>query len=183
MLDPKWIRDNPDAITEAGRLKRIPVDMPVYLALDEKHRQVLTEVETARAHLKADSKKLGKLSPEDRALVLSGQKEKKALLQELEAQEQVLRKDLHLLAMKLPMPPAVEVPEGKDDSQNVELARVGTPPSFSFPPKNHVQIGEDLAVNRNDIPPVRKLHEFFPAGHIRRLRHTHLTKAAEVAAS
>ena len=150
MLDPKWIRDNPDEITEAGRLKRIPVDMPAYLALDEKHRQVLTEVETARAHLKADSKKLGKLSPEDRALVLSGQKEKKALLQELEAQEQVLRKDLHLLAMKLPMPPAVEVPEGKDDSQNVELARVGTPPSFSFPPKNHVQIGEDLGLL--DIP-------------------------------
>ena len=150
MLDPKWIRDNPDEITEAGRLKRIPVDMPAYLALDEKHRQVLTEVETARAHLKADSKKLGKLSPEDRALVLSGQKEKKALLQELEAQEQVLRKDLHLLAMKLPMPPAVEVPEGKDDSQNVELARVGTPPSFSFPPKNHVQIGKDLGLL--DIP-------------------------------
>ena len=150
MLDPKWIRENPDVIAEAGRLKRISVDMPAYLALDKKHRQILTEVESSRAYLKAESKKLGKLSPEDRELALGDQKERKLVLQKLEAEEQLLRKELHLLAMKLPMPPAPEVPEGKDDTQNIELACVGTPPVFSFTPKTHIQIGEELDLL--DIP-------------------------------
>lgn len=150
MLDPKWIRENPDVIAEAGRLKRISVDMPAYLALDKKHRQILTEVESSRAYLKAESKKLGKLSPEDRELALGDQKERKLVLQKLEAEEQLLRKELHLLAMKLPMPPAPEVPEGKDDTQNIELSCVGTPPVFSFTPKTHIQIGEELDLL--DIP-------------------------------
>jgi len=150
VLDPKWIRENPDVIAEAGRLKRISVDMPTYLALDKKHRQILTEVESSRAYLKAESKKLGKLSPEDRELALGDQKERKLVMQKLEAEEQLLRKELHLLAMKLPMPPSPEVPEGKDDTQNIELACVGTPPVFAFTPKTHIQIGEELDLL--DIP-------------------------------
>ena len=70
MLDLKWVRDNPAAVRDAAERKRIAVDVDAFLGIDEKLRQVQQVVESMRADLKVASKKIGKLSPEERQAAL-----------------------------------------------------------------------------------------------------------------
>ncbi len=150
MLDLKWVRENPDVVRDAARRKRVQADVDGLLAADASHREVLTQVEELRAELKAASKELGRMSPEERAGALDAQKATKARLKELEGQEQELRARVQELCLWLPMPPAPEVPDGADDGENLEIARAGTPPAFDFEARDHVELGELLGIV--DIP-------------------------------
>ncbi len=150
MLDLKWVRENPDVVRDAARRKRVQADVDGLLAADASHREVLTQVEELRAELKAASKELGRMSPEERAGALDVQKATKARLKELEGQEQELRARVQELCLWLPMPPAPEVPDGADDGENLEIARAGTPPAFDFEARDHVELGELLGIV--DIP-------------------------------
>jgi seryl-tRNA synthetase len=150
LLDLKWVRENPDVVRDAARRKRVQADVDGLLAADASHREVLTQVEELRAELKAASKELGRMSPEERAGALDVQKATKARLKELEGQEQELRARVQELCLWLPMPPAPEVPDGADDGENLEIARAGTPPAFDFEARDHVELGELLGIV--DIP-------------------------------
>lgn len=142
MLDQKWVREHPDEIREAARRKHIPVDVDAYLDLDRQHREALTAVEDLRTELKAASKKLGKMSPEERQTALAGQKVKKGELKEKEGREANLRLQVRELALRLPMPPATDVPDGKDDTENLEIRREGQLPEFAFDARSHVELGD-----------------------------------------
>ncbi|MDP6850435.1 MAG: serine--tRNA ligase [Planctomycetota bacterium] len=150
MLDMKWVRENPDILKDAAVRKRITVDVDALLKVDAEHRSLLSQVEQLRAELRASSKTLGKMSPEEREVALAGQKEKKAELKELERKEQSLREEVQRLALLLPMPPAADVPDGKDDLENLQLSTSGTAPVFPYEPKSHVELGEKLGII--DIP-------------------------------
>ena len=150
MLDLKFVRENPDLIKDAAIRKRIDVDVDVLLSLDAEHRLLLSEVEQMRAELKNLAKSLGKMSPAEREQAVAGQKEKKITLKKSEAQEQNLRRKVGELCLLLPMPPAIDVPDGKDDLDNIELKLVGVVPEFDFKPKSHVELGESLGIV--DIP-------------------------------
>lgn len=142
MLDLKWVRENPAAVRDAAERKRIVVDVDAFLGIDEKLREVQQVVESMRADLKVASKRIGKLSPEERESALAAQKAMKGTLKEREAEESALRAEHQALALLLPMPPAPEVPDGKDDGDNVELSRQGEPPAFDFEPRTHIELGE-----------------------------------------
>ena len=150
MLDLKWVREHPDIVRDAARRKRVNADVDGLLAADAEHRELLARVEGLRAELKAASKKLGKMNPEERAGALDAQKASKAELKALEGREQELRAKVAELALLLPMPPAPEVPDGADDAENLELATAGDPPDFDFEAKSHVELGEALGIV--DIP-------------------------------
>jgi len=150
MLDRKWAREHPDLIREAARRKGIPVDVDAWLRLDREHREVLARVESLRGELKAAGRRLGQLAPEEREPARARQKEAKGELKVLEGREQELRARVRELELRLPMPPAPDVPDGADDRDNVELRRVGEPPAFSFPARDHVELGELLGIL--DIP-------------------------------
>jgi seryl-tRNA synthetase len=142
LLDLKWVRENPDLIRDAAVRKRIHVDVDAFLAIDQKLRALQQSVEAIRASMKAASKELGRMSPEERDQALQGQKGQKAELKELEGKEQILRAEHQALALLLPMPPAADVPDGKDDLENVELSKIGQVPEFSFEPRSHIELGE-----------------------------------------
>ncbi|MHC4838052.1 MAG: serine--tRNA ligase [Planctomycetota bacterium] len=151
MLDPKWVRDHADVVREAARKKRFdPALVDAYIEADRAWREVLTLVEEQRGELKAASKALGKLSPEEREGALAVQRAAKEAMKRDEVKEAELRAEVQALAMRLPMPPADEVPEGKDDQDNVELEKVGEPPAFDFEPKSHDELGQELGII--DIP-------------------------------
>ncbi|MBC8406580.1 MAG: serine--tRNA ligase [Planctomycetes bacterium] len=150
MLDLKWVRENPDVVRDAAKRKRIGVDVDAFLDLDQKLRTAQQQVESRRAEMKASSKALGKLSPEERNVALAAQKELKAELKAMEAELPELREQHQKLALLLPMPPAAEVPDGNDDLENVELRRVGQVPEFDFEVRSHVELGEMHGVL--DIP-------------------------------
>ncbi len=150
MLDLKWVRENPEIVQDAARRKRIQVDVGALIEADAQHRALLAQVEQMRADLKASSKALGKLAPEEREVALAGQKEKKGNLKQLESEEGVLREKVQELALLLPMPPADDVPDGKDDLENLEIRNSGSVPELGFEPKSHVELGEYLGIV--DIP-------------------------------
>ena len=150
MLDLKFVRENPEIIRDAAVRKRIEVDVDELLRADEAHRKLLSQVEQERSALKELSKTLGKMSPEEREAALEGQRSRKSDLKELEGEESRLRFQVQELALRLPMPPAEDVPTGKDDLENLEIRVSGPVPKFEFNPLSHVELGEALGMV--DIP-------------------------------
>lgn len=151
MLDPKWVREHADEVRDAARRKHFdPTVVDSYLEVDRQWREILTRVEEQRAELKASSKLLGKMSAEEREGALVEQREAKEVLKQDEVAEKKISVQLREIAMLLPMPPAAEVPDGKDDLDNVELERFGDVPVFDFEVQAHDDLGAALGII--DIP-------------------------------
>lgn len=142
MLDLKFIRQNPDVVRAGAAKKRIPCDVDRILALDEKWRAAQTKVDELRAEQKAASKGMGKLSPEQRTVLLESQTALKADLKQLEDGLNGIKAELDALLLLVPNVPAAEVPDGATDEDNVELRKWGTPREFDFVMRDHVTLGE-----------------------------------------
>ena len=145
MLDIKVLRENPDAARAGAVKKHMPeraaaVDRA--LALDKDLRAMTPKIDAMRSEQKAGGKKLGKLSPDERAAFLLTQKELKSRLSVLEDEEKQLKHDLAEQLGLIPNIPDDEVPDGKDDSQNIEVRKVGSIPDFDFEVRAHYDIGE-----------------------------------------
>lgn len=145
MLDLKLLRENPDAVRAGAMKKRLPdraAAVDKALAIDTELRALLPKLDAMRSEQKNASKELGKLSPEQREAFLGKLKERKAELQGLEEKEKQLRADLDVQMGLIPNLPDADVPEGKDDTENVEVRRVGTVRDFGFTPRAHYDLGE-----------------------------------------
>ena len=140
MLDIRYIREHPKEVQLKSEQKGYSVDVSSLLRLDDERRELQQKADTirqARNELAAGLKK-GKPSEAD---LQKG----RDLKTELTAVETTLRDvDATFLAMlkKIPNMPLDYVPVGESEAQNVVIKTVGTPPAFSFEPKNHWQIGE-----------------------------------------
>jgi seryl-tRNA synthetase len=145
MLDIKLLRENAEAVKAGAIKKRMPdraaaVDRA--LLVDAELRALLPTLDGLRSEQKAGGKQMGKLSPEERDRLLLHQKELKARIGGLEEQEKALRAELEQQLSLVPNVPDDEVPDGKDDTENVEVRRVGTVRQFDFQPRPHFEIGE-----------------------------------------
>ena len=151
MLDIKYIRQEPDAARErlaqrgedAGKIDEL-------LALDEKRRGIVTEVETLQADRNAASKEIG-------ALMGQGNKEeaeaKKAETRELgdridalNTQKNEADEAFNNLILTLPDLAHASVPVGPDESANEEIKVHGDKPAFDFEPKGHVDLCDALGL-------------------------------------
>ena len=144
MHDIRAIRENPAAFDAAlARRGLSPLSSDV-LALDEARRAAILAAETAQAAQNAASKEVGaaKARGDDaeferlRALVA----EKKAEVAAMTAQAGVKDAELRDMLLTIPNSPLPEVPEGADETGNVEIRRWGTPRAFDFAPKEHFDI-------------------------------------------
>ena len=142
MLDLKLIRQDPDAVRAGAAKKRIPCDIDRILELDAASREVGVEVDGLRQRQKEAGSRMAKATPEERAGLLEEQQALKAELKALEERKSQLDGELGELLLKVPMPPAAEVPDGADDQENQELRRVGEPRAFDFEPRSHQDLGE-----------------------------------------
>ncbi|MBK9383416.1 MAG: serine--tRNA ligase [Planctomycetes bacterium] len=146
MLDLKFIRENPDLVREGARKKRIPFDLDRLLALDKEKREIQTRTEVLAAEQRRSGKEVASAAPEARAALIARQAELKREKTALEERLKEMEADLHALLLRVPMPPAAEVPEGKDDTENQTRSTWGTPSHFDFAPKDHVALGEQLGI-------------------------------------
>ncbi len=150
MFDIKWIRDNAEAF-DAGLKKRglAPVSKTL-LELDEARRQHLTRLQEAQARRNAASKEIGKAkAAKDEAAaakLMAEVAELKEVIQQGEAEERRLDAKLKDELSVIPNLPLDDVPRGKDEKDNKEIRKVGTPPKFKFKPKQHFEIGEALGL-------------------------------------
>lgn len=133
MLDIKFIRQNPDKVKEGVRKKGAKVDIDKILALDQKRRKYLQQIES----LKAQQNKLGK-SEIQQAQALKTQ------IKKIEPNLEQTERELQGLMLQVPNLPADEVPVGKDEKDNVVLREVGKKPKFSFKPKDYLTLAEKI---------------------------------------
>lgn len=146
MLDLKLIRNNPELLDHAlTRRGKSPIAATL-LEIDSKNRQVLTELQNLQnrrnqvAKLFGEAKKKG----EDTTTLANQAEEIKLKVAVLEAQSNELQLQLNQELAIIPNIPEQDVPEGPDESANVEIRRFGTPKSFDFQVKSHFELGEEL---------------------------------------
>ena len=144
VLDIRFVRAQPDAVRRAAALKRIDFDVDALLAADAERRRVLQSVEELKAEQNRTSKAIAGLAGDERATRIAAMQELVARIRELGDEQKQLDAEFDRLMLLCPNVPAPEVPEGADERDNVEMRRIGTPRTFDFEPKDHVQLGLDL---------------------------------------
>ena len=150
MLDIRFIRENPDLVKEGARKKRIPVDIDRLLEIDEERRRLLQESDSLKAEKNAASQKIAGLKGDEKAAAIADMKAVSERIKTLDAELEAVLIEYDALMLRVPNPPDDEVPEGADDSENVEIRRSGEIPAFDFKPRDHVELGELLDII--DIP-------------------------------
>ncbi|MEO9685150.1 MAG: serine--tRNA ligase [Tateyamaria sp.] len=144
MHDIRAIRENPAAFDAAlARRGDAPVSSSL-LDIDEKRRACILAAETAQAEQNKASKEVGAAKGRGdeaeferlRALV----SEKKAQIAQMQEQAKALDTQLTDALAYIPNLPADDVPDGKDEDDNVEVSRWGTPQAFDFAPKEHFDL-------------------------------------------
>ncbi len=151
MHDLKYIRENPQAF-DAALIRRgaAPVAASV-LAMDENRRALLTEMQNAQARRNEASKAIGAAMGKGDIATAEALKAEVAALKDtlpaLEEQERAAGEELDTLLAGLPNLPADDTPDGADETENVEVARWGTPRSFEFEPRDHADLGPELGLD------------------------------------
>jgi seryl-tRNA synthetase len=148
VLDIKWIRDNPRAFDAAMERRGLPPDSDRLLALDRARRDALTAAQEIQARRNALSRAIGqrKERGEDAGDILAEVARCKQTQAELEIQAASAEAELQQALALIPNLPADDVPDGRDESANVELRRWGAPPTFGFPAQEHFELGETLGM-------------------------------------
>ena len=148
MHDIRFIRENPDAFDAGWRGAGLPPQAKRLIALDEKRRAKILELETAQARRNAASKEIGeakKNKDEEKAKgLMSEVAELKESIPAMEAEEKEASKALNEALAEIPNLPLDEVPDGKDEEDNVEHHRFGAKRDYAFAPKQHFDLGEAL---------------------------------------
>jgi seryl-tRNA synthetase len=148
MHDIRFIRDNPDAFDRALARRGLPPQARRLIELDEKRREKILALETALARRNAASKEIGeakKAKDEEKAKgLLIEVAALKESIPAMEAQAKAASKELEDALAEIPNLPLDDVPDGKDEKDNVEHHRFGAKRDYAFTPKQHFELGEAL---------------------------------------
>jgi seryl-tRNA synthetase len=152
MHDIKAIRDKPEAFDEGLRRRGLEARAESLIALDEKRRAAILALQSAQERRNAVSKQIGvAMARKDTVAADDFRAEVAALkakMPDLDEAEEEAETALETELVAIPNLPLDDTPDGKDENDNVELRRYGSPPSFpdGFEPKEHFEIGEALGL-------------------------------------
>ncbi|MEY4563917.1 MAG: hypothetical protein RLZZ618_3194, partial [Pseudomonadota bacterium] len=152
MLDITLLRKDLDSVIQALERRKSPqpyLDVERFQSLEAERKAIQMRTEELQARRNSLSKQIGMLKGkgEDTAPVMA---EVGGLGDQLKASADrltVLQFELDALLMNLPNLPHESVPQGADESGNVEVRRWGTPKAFAFEPKDHVDLGAPLGLD------------------------------------
>ncbi len=148
MLDLAFIRNHPDVVKEAARVKNNTLDVDYLLEVDRRVLDLQHKVEEARAEQNRISKQVQKAG-KDKALRDTLIAEGKGLADEIKRLEPTLREleeERQQLLYLVPNIPDPSAPVGKDESDNVPIREWGQKPAFDFEPLDHYALMEKLDV-------------------------------------
>jgi seryl-tRNA synthetase len=148
MLDTKLLRSDPDAVARNLARRGFVLDVARFRTLEERRKAAQVAADETRSARNAHAKKVGmaKGKGEDITALLE---EGNALARKLEGLDEELvavQAEFDELVLGLPNLLHDSVPDGRDETANVEVRRWGTPRQFDFTPLDHVAIGEQLAL-------------------------------------
>jgi seryl-tRNA synthetase len=148
VLDPRLLRTEPDRVAANLARRGFVLDVAALAALEERRKAAQVRADALRAERNARSKNIGRAKAQGQD-VAPLMKEVEALGAEqaaAEAEFAAVQAEVERLALNLPNLLDASVPDGADETANVELRRVGTPREFDFEPRDHVAIGESLGL-------------------------------------
>jgi seryl-tRNA synthetase len=150
VFDIKWIRDNADAFDASLQRRGLAPQAAALVALDDKRRATLTALQDAQSRRNAASKEIGKAKgAKDEATaarLMAEVADLKDTIAKGEDDERKLDAEIKAALDVIPNLPRADVPDGADETGNVEVRRVGTPVRLDFAPKQHFEIGEALGL-------------------------------------
>src|ERR1700676_1334896 len=148
MIDPKLLRSAPEEVARLLARRGYQFDASAWQGLEDKRRHWQIETDRLRAARNSHAKAVGRARGrgEDIAPLLRQAEELTQGLSGAEQQLNAVHSQLGRWQLELPNLLHPSVPEGSDESANVELGRYGVQGNFSFKPRDHVEIGESLGL-------------------------------------
>jgi seryl-tRNA synthetase len=150
MYDIKWIRENAEVFDCGLDRRRLKPEAARLFELDDKRRAAIAKSQSAQERRNAASKEIGAAIKAGDASLAKALKvevgELKTALAAYEAEERKAIAALDKALSEIPNTPLDEVPDGRDENDNVELRRIGEPRAMDFQPREHFDIGEALGL-------------------------------------
>ena len=148
MLDLKLLRSETEKVKAALGRRKENVDVDAVLAVDDKRRALLVEVEALKAKQNEVTKQIPAMKKEgkDTTAVFAEMKELSEKIKELDVKTREVEAELNTMMLTIPNIPDSSVPDGDTDEDNIEIRKFSEPKNFTFEPKAHWDIGADLGI-------------------------------------
>ena len=146
MIDIDLFRKNPEIFKAEIKKRNMQIDVDADIEADKERRKLITAVDEFRAKKNENSKKMPKLSGEEKIQVISDMKK---INDELESLESSLEKANSEFMERMSLYPNIShssTPVGKNEKDNIPVFFWGEKPSFNFTPKNHAELGRNLDI-------------------------------------
>ncbi len=149
MLDLQLLRKDLDAIVKQLAQRHFHLDAVTFQALESERKALQTRTEEWQAQRNDYSKQIGMLKArgEDTSAAMSEVAAIGTQLQTATLRLETIRAQIDDFMMRTPNLPDASVPIGADENANVEVRRWGTPRTFDFPVRDHVDVGEPLGLD------------------------------------
>ncbi|MDC9597440.1 serine--tRNA ligase [Xenorhabdus anantnagensis] len=144
MLDPNILRNELDAVAEKLARRGYTLDVETLRKQEERRKVLQVETETLQAERNSRSKAIGaaKARGEDIEPLRQEVNQLGEKLDSAKAELETLQAEIRSIALSMPNIPDDSSPDGKDDSDNLEISRWGEPRQYDFEVKDHVSLGE-----------------------------------------
>ena len=148
MIDPRLLRQSADEVAANLARRGFDFDADAYGKLEEQRKSLQVDVESLRSERNASAKNVGKAKAQgdDIEPLLAAVKDLGDRLAEAEKNLSDVQSQLQEIELGLPNLLAGDVPDGPDESANVEVRTWGEPADFAFEAKDHIEIGESLGM-------------------------------------
>ncbi|MCR5220204.1 MAG: serine--tRNA ligase [bacterium] len=147
MLDIKYLRENLETVRKNLASQHSEPDFDLFTQLDSQRRDLLKESEQLKSEKNRVSDLIGKTKNKQEVQgEIARMKEMSATIREIDTQLSQIDKQLNDFLLTLPNLVEDNCPRGKDENDNVEVRRWGTPRNFDFTPRPHWEIGESLGI-------------------------------------
>lgn len=149
MLDLQTLRNEINEVATRLASRGYTLDSARFEQLEGDRKTVQTRTQELQAKRNSTSKLIGqaKAKGEDVSAIMADVANLGDELKQLEAQLETIQQDMLAFLSVIPNTPHASVPQGKSEADNVEVRRVGTPPTFDFEAKDHVSVGEAMGLD------------------------------------
>lgn len=140
MLDIHFIRENADVVKAGALKKHLEVDIDRLLTLDDERKALRAKLDDGKAEQNRMSATIAKSEGDERAQYIERMRTVKDGMAELEEQHAKVLEEWQKIMLTVPNIPDMTVPEGEDDADNQEVKKWGEIPTFTFTPKDHIEL-------------------------------------------
>ena len=148
MLDSKYLRQDIEQAAARLATRGFELDIAAVTALEEKRKTLQVKTQELQSERNASSKAIGQAKAkgehEKAQQLLDSVSNLGDQLDSVKAEQDAVLEELKQIALAIPNLPDESVPVGEDEDQNVEISTWGTPKSYDFEVKDHVDVGQDV---------------------------------------